>query len=60
MEGIASALPPEDARIPALRAAAAVHKQTGIAAVSDTHYSGSHWLASFATYLETRRGIGPE
>ncbi|MFN3912001.1 DUF2891 domain-containing protein [Hyphomonas sp.] len=60
MEGIASALPPEDARIPALLAAAAVHKQTGIAAVSDTHYSGSHWLASFATYLETRRGIGPE
>ncbi len=60
MEGIASALPPEDARIPALLTAAAVHKQTGIAAVSDTHYSGSHWLASFATYLETRRGIGPE
>lgn len=60
MEGIASALPPEDARIPALLAAATVHKQTGIAAVSDTHYSGSHWLASFATYLETRRGIGAE
>lgn len=57
MEGIASALPENDARVAALLAAAAVHKETGIAAVSDEHYSGSHWLASFATYLETRRGI---
>lgn len=57
LEGIASALPPDDARISALLAAAAVHKETGIAAVSEEHYSGSHWLASFATYLETRRGI---
>lgn len=57
MEGIASALPEGDARIPALLAAAAVHRETGLASVTDTHYSGSHWLASFATYLETRRGI---
>lgn len=57
LEGIASALPQNDARIPALLAAAAVHKDTGIAAVSDEHYSGSHWLASFATYLTTKRGI---
>jgi len=60
LEGIASALPPGDARVPALLAAASVHKQTGIAAVSEAHYAGSHWLASFATYLETRRGIAPE
>lgn len=60
LEGIASALPSDDARVPALLAAAAVHKQSGIAAVSETHYAGSHWLASFATYLETRRGIAPE
>ncbi len=58
LEGIASALPETDARRAALRAAAAQHKETGIAAVSDEHYAGSHWLASFATYLETRRGIG--
>lgn len=57
LEGIASTLPAGDARIPALLAAAAVHKEAGIAAVSDEHYAGSHWLASFATYLETRRGI---
>jgi hypothetical protein len=57
LEGIASALPAEDPRIPALLAAHAVHRDVGIAAVSDEHYSGSHWLASFATYLTTRRGI---
>lgn len=60
LDGIASALPEGDARIPALLAAEEVHKQTGIAAVSDEHYSGSHWLASFATYLETRRGIAAQ
>lgn len=57
LEGIASALPAEDPRIPSILAAAAVHKETGIASVSDEHYSGGHWLASFATYLETQRGI---
>ena len=60
LEGIASALPAGDPRIPALLATAALHKATGVAAVSDAHYSGSHWLASFATYLETRRGIAAE
>ncbi len=57
LEGIASALPTDDARIAALRASAQLHKEAGIAAVSDEHYSGSHWLASFATYLTTQRGI---
>ncbi len=57
LEGIASALPADDPRIPALMAAYSVHRDVGIAAVSDEHYSGSHWLASFATYLTTRRGI---
>ncbi len=57
LEGMASGLPQDDPRIPALLASAKVHAQAGIAAVSDTHYAGSHWLASFATYLTTRRGI---
>lgn len=57
LEGIASALPEGDPRIAALLASAALHRETGIAAVSDEHYSGSHWLASFATYLTTQRGI---
>ncbi|MEP0190398.1 MAG: DUF2891 domain-containing protein [Erythrobacter sp.] len=57
LEGIASALPEGDNRLAALQASAELHKEEGIKAVSDEHYSGSHWLASFATYLTTRRGI---
>ena len=53
---IARALPHGDKRKAALAAAAKVHADTGVAAVSDEHYSGSHWLASFATYLMTDRG----
>ena len=53
---IARALPKGDAREGALVAAAKIHADTGVAAVSAEHYSGSHWLASFATYLMTDRG----
>ncbi len=57
LEGIASALPEGDARSESLEAAAAAHRETGIASVSAEHYAGSHWLASFATYLTTKRGL---
>ena len=57
LEGIASALPENDPRIPALMASSDAHREVGIASVSDEHYSGSHWLASFATYLTTKRGV---
>lgn len=53
---IARALPEDDRRRAALVAAAKAHADAGVAAVSDEHYSGSHWLASFATYLMTDRG----
>ena len=53
---IARALPSDDPRSEALLASAKIHADTGVAAVSDEHYSGSHWLASFATYLMTDRG----
>ena len=53
---IARALPEGDRRKAALVAAAQMHAETGVAAVSSEHYSGSHWLASFATYLMTDRG----
>ena len=56
LENIAAALPKGDPRTASLLAAAAVHRDTGLKAVTDTHYSGSHWLASFATYLMTKRG----
>lgn len=53
---IARALPEGDPRIPALVATAEIHAAEGVAAVSAEHYAGSHWLASFATYLMTDRG----
>jgi len=55
LEAIADALPIDDTRRDSLLAAAAVHLEAGIAAVSDQHYSGSHWLASFAVYATTER-----
>ncbi len=57
LEGIAAGLPPEDPRVGSLRAAAAVHRQSGLAAVTGEHYEGGHWLGSFATYLVTGRGL---
>ncbi len=57
LDGIVSGLPAEDARLPSLRAAAASHRASGLAAVTGEHYEGGHWLGSFAVYLVTRRGI---
>ncbi|HEX5043126.1 MAG TPA: DUF2891 domain-containing protein [Candidatus Polarisedimenticolaceae bacterium] len=57
LEGIVSGLPANDARIPALRAAAQRHRTAGLAAVTGEHYAGGHWLGTFATYLVTSRGI---
>jgi hypothetical protein len=56
LENIARALPDSDPRRAALLASGRVHAEAGIASVSAEHYEGSHWLASFATYLVTRRG----
>jgi hypothetical protein len=56
LENIAASLPPDDQRVAALQASAAVHAEAGLAAVTGAHYAGGHWLASFATYLVTQRG----
>lgn len=57
LEGIVSALAPDDPRRAALAAAADAHRQAGLAAVTGAHYEGGHWLGSFAVYLTTHRGI---
>jgi hypothetical protein len=57
LEGIASGLPENDPRIPALRAGAAAHAESGLRAVTGERYEGGHWLASFAVYFATERGI---
>jgi hypothetical protein len=57
LDGIAAGLPEGDPRIPSLRAAAASHRSSGLAAVTGEHYEGGHWLGSFAVYLVTGRGL---
>ncbi|MFL6589134.1 MAG: DUF2891 domain-containing protein [Chthoniobacterales bacterium] len=59
LEGILSGLPKDDARRPALIAAAEAHSRAGLAAVTGAHYEGGHWLGSFAVYLVTKRGLNP-
>jgi hypothetical protein len=60
LEGIASGLPPSDVRIAVLELCATAHRAAGLAAVTGQHYEGGHWLASFAVYLVTKRGIAAE
>jgi hypothetical protein len=57
LEGIASALPENDARLSAILSTAASHSRAGLAAVTGERYEGGHWLGSFAVYLVSRRGI---
>lgn len=53
LKNIAAALGENDPRKASLLAVAEIHANEGIANVSSEHYAGSHWLASFATYLVT-------
>ncbi|HEY9091785.1 DUF2891 domain-containing protein [Parasphingorhabdus sp.] len=57
LEGIATALPDGDKRIAALLSAAKLLGEAGEKSVRTPHYAGSHWLASFATYWRTERGL---
>jgi hypothetical protein len=58
IEGMVSALDPNDPRVSALQNVMKAHRDAGLNAVlEDMHYMGSHWLGSFASYLETSRGI---
>lgn len=71
LDGMASALTDDDARHDALIAARNQHARAGLASLgilldegarssqaeeTRVHYSGSHWLGSFAVYLMTERG----
>ena len=58
LEGILSALPGDDPRIPVLLACAEAHSRAGTEAVTKAqHYVGSHWLGTFAVYLLKNRAI---
>ena len=56
LEGIASVLG-QGPRAEILAEAARRHRAAGLESLSGEHYAGTHWLASFAVYLVTRRGI---
>jgi len=53
-------LPPSDARRASLQAVALRHRVAGLRSVTGEHYEGGHWLGSFAVYLSTGRGLGPD
>jgi Protein of unknown function (DUF2891) len=58
LAGIASGLPPTDARRRALDLAATAHASAALPAVTGEHYEGGHWLGSFAVYLLGGSGRG--
>ena len=57
LEGIVSGLPLDDRRRRPLDESGQDHRVAGLASVTGRHYEGGHWLASFATYLVTQRGL---
>jgi hypothetical protein len=57
LEGMAYGLPSADPRKASLLGSAALHRHAGLASVTGEHYTGGHWLGSFATYLQTQRGL---
>ena len=59
LEGIASGLSVTDPRRASLDAAAARHRDRGLAAVTGEHYEGGHWLGTYGVYLVTARGRQP-
>lgn len=57
LEGIAVALPQGDARTPVLESLAATHLHAGLASMEAGDYARAHWLATFAAYALTGRGL---
>jgi hypothetical protein len=57
LEGMADGLPVNDRRVSVLRAAAQLHRDAALPAVTGEHYEGGHWLGAFAVYLTTGAGF---
>ena len=56
--GVARALPAGDPRVPALQKLAREHREVALESMASPTEAGGHWLASFAAYLLTDRGLG--
>ena len=54
LEGIAQGLPPSDRRIAALRASAQLHSDAALPNITGEHYTGGHWLGTFAVFLTSQ------
>jgi hypothetical protein len=59
LEGIAQGVGPDDGRSRALLAAARIHREAALPAVTGEHYEGGHWLGTFAVYLTSQAGLTP-
>jgi hypothetical protein len=57
LRGIVSALPEGHELYSPLERAAARHPAAGLEGARGDDWMGTHWLASFATYLLTERGL---
>ncbi len=57
MRGIAAALPAGDGRWGILTESAEIHASVGLKSVFSGHYEGEHWLATFAVYLLSEKGL---
>ena len=57
MKGIAHGLGSDYRRYAELMRLSEEHASAGLRAVTGEHYSGGHWLGSFAVYLTTGRGL---
>jgi hypothetical protein len=57
IQGILTALDPEDARRVTLENAERLHAEAGLRHVFSGHYEGEHWLATFAVYYKTKAGV---
>jgi hypothetical protein len=57
IQGVLSALAPDDPRRAALERSEALHAQAGLKHVFSGHYEGEHWLATFAIYYSSRAGL---
>jgi len=60
LRGILAALPVAHELYSPLERAAARHAEAGLAGAAGDDWMGTHWLASFAVYLLTDRGLGAD
>jgi Zn-dependent M28 family amino/carboxypeptidase len=60
LEGIAQGLGPQDPRVAVLLQTARRHRDAALPFITGEHYEGAHWLGTFAVYLTSEAGLGPQ